>query len=185
MYINKFIPVNTRLKPTVSLWAGRIMLVLTFVFGNMSRLQQTYDSFYLSAFGALGFSAKVALLSVIFSGIALGFIMYAIYSAAARFAYIALQRKLLFVGETGVDYNSFRTFYDWPVIAAGLLGGIFELLNVFYPAVLVGSSYLLSVLFSLAAILIATALLVRKCGKDNLWFCISSVTLLNVIIMVL
>ena len=93
--------------------------------------------------------------------------------------------KLVFVGETGIDYNTFRTCYDWPVIVAGLLGGIFELLNVFYPAVLVGSSYLLSVLFSSAAIMTSLALLVRKTGKDNVCFVIASVTLLNVILMIL
>ena len=184
MIYNRFIAVNTRLKSTPLIWAGRILLMLTFVFRNLSGLQQTYDSFYLSPLSALGFSAKVALASVIISGIFMGVLLYAIYGALARFAYISMQRNIAYTGGEGIDYSFFRTAYDWPVIAAGILSGIFELLNVFYPARLLNVSSLLGALFALAAIAASLTILCKKVRKEDIHFVIAGATALNIMLLI-
>lgn len=184
MIYNRFIAVNTRLKSTPLIWAGRILLVLTFVFRNLSGLQQTYDSFYLSPLNSLGFSAKVALATVIISGILMGFLLYAVYSALAKFAYASIQRNIAYTGGEGIDYSFFRTAYDWPVITAGILSGLFELLNVFYPAKLVNVSYFLSALFALAAIAASLTILSKKVRKEDISFVIAGATALNIMLLV-
>ena len=157
-----------KVKSTPAVWAMRVLLALVFAACSMGTVMQIYDSAPYGIFGMFSGGGLIALCVIV--GVLYTAVKYLLFTFLLRAGYNSYSRAMNYMGEDTIDHNYFYAAVTVSWICAGALSAVLRVLSIFYTVQLMVIAEFLQLIFKLAAMAAALAILARKAGKENFSF---------------
>ncbi len=167
---------NTRMPSTWQAWALRIATFTAITASTWKTCTDLYDLMYFNEYGSMLSALGNVKVMIVFVGLILGLLCFALYTVYARMIYVNLSRNLSFCCGKRITIMQYRTVADCAMIALCAGKALLSLIWLFEPMYATLCSSIAEPLFALAVMGVQLLYFIRYAGKGNAWCAISSLS---------